>query len=75
MTCMCYSVFDGNFVLQSSKTSLVSPGMQEKPLTGDFEQLLAKYHAELAERSTCADIAAPTETGRQHSCGTHKNEV
>ena len=45
------------------------PGTQEKPPTGDFEQLLAKYHAKLAEPSTCADNAAPAETGRQHSCG------
>jgi len=29
--------------------------IQEKPPSGDYEQLLTKYHAELIERSTCAD--------------------
>lgn len=45
------------------------PVTQEKPPMGDFEQLLAKYHAELAERNTCSDIAAPAQPGRQHSYG------
>ncbi|CAL5221602.1 g3822 [Coccomyxa viridis] len=68
-------IFDGYGIIQDNKMwgnlhrSTIDLGKEalarakEKPPAGDFEQLLAKYHAELAERSTCADIAAPAETG------------